>query len=87
MINCLFFLKKSLYLQIDTGISQGRVQFPTGGESPRLPAKGLNRWNSGTDGQSPDGRRDAAAVRLYVLVGYSPGYGCPGFFVIGTCQA
>ncbi len=32
--------------------SQGRVQFPTGGDSPRLPDyQGLNRCNSGTDGK------------------------------------
>jgi hypothetical protein len=28
---------------------QGRVKLPTGGDSPRLPLKGLNWWNSGTD--------------------------------------
>ena len=30
---------------------RGGVQFPTGGESPRLPFEGLNRWNSGADGE------------------------------------
>lgn len=32
------------------------MKFPTGGESPRA-SLGLNRWNSGTDSESLDGRR------------------------------
>ena len=35
------------------------MKFPTGGHSPRAPFFEMGqqiRWNSGTDGQSPDGR-------------------------------
>ena len=39
------------------------MKSPTGGESPRV-LKGQNRWNSGADGESPDGRRNTLNVLM-----------------------
>lgn len=43
---------------IDAGL-RGQVEVLTGGESPRVHCRrgGQSRWNSGADGESPEGRR------------------------------
>src|SRR5262245_58205685 len=47
----------------------GSVKVRAGGESPRPGRLGgrLIRWNSGTDGESPDGRKHARAATAGVV--------------------
>lgn len=64
---------------------RGRVQSPTGGDSPRLPFEGLNRWKSGTDGESPDDRRKSGAVQALLCKAFRvPRTIVPGYFLYST---
>lgn len=74
-------------------ILRGRVQFPTGGDSPRPVALQRLTWcNSMTDGDSPDERRKKCCTDRFILFCFLlPYFGifCPlvfltkGFFIAG----